>query len=93
MRQLNTTGYMHSRVRMITACFLIKDLLISWQKGEKYFMNNLIDGDFATNNGSWQWVSADVENSRDRNLVTIWSVLNKRGQLPFLILFSALQPG
>ncbi|KAF9111681.1 hypothetical protein BGX27_004587 [Mortierella sp. AM989] len=58
MRQLNTTGYMHSRVRMITACFLIKDLLISWQKGEKYFMNNLIDGDFATNNGSWQWCAS-----------------------------------
>ncbi|KAF9433590.1 hypothetical protein BGZ76_009246 [Entomortierella beljakovae] len=55
MRQLNTTGYMHNRVRMLTACFLIKDLLISWQKGEKYFMSQLIDGDFASNNGSWQW--------------------------------------
>ncbi|KAF9209845.1 hypothetical protein BGZ49_000026 [Haplosporangium sp. Z 27] len=58
MRQLNTTGFMHNRVRMITACFLVKDLLISWQKGEKYFMSHLIDGDFASNNGSWQWCAS-----------------------------------
>ncbi|KAG0005645.1 hypothetical protein BGZ80_009801 [Entomortierella chlamydospora] len=58
MRQLNTTGYMHNRVRMVTACFLVKDLLINWQKGEKYFMGHLIDGDFASNNGSWQWCAS-----------------------------------
>ncbi|KAI1320259.1 hypothetical protein EDD11_001474 [Mortierella claussenii] len=58
MRQLNTTGYMHSRVRMLAACFLVKDLLISWQKGEKYFMSHLIDGDLAFNNGSWQWCAS-----------------------------------
>ena len=55
MRQLNATGYMHSRVRNIAACFLVKDLLINWQRGERYFMNNLIDGDFPVNNGNWQW--------------------------------------
>ncbi|KAF9927493.1 hypothetical protein FBU30_003210 [Linnemannia zychae] len=55
MRQLKETGYMHNRLRMIVACFLVKDLLINWQKGEKYFMNNLIDGDLASNNGGWQW--------------------------------------
>jgi len=56
MRQLNDTGYMHHRVRIIVACFLAKDLMVHWQKGEKYFMHNLIDGDFAPNNGGWQWV-------------------------------------
>ena len=60
MRQLNATGYMHSRVRNITACFLVKDLLINWQRGERYFMSNLIDGDFPVNNGSWQWVRTDL---------------------------------
>ncbi|KAF9955663.1 hypothetical protein BGZ72_003513 [Mortierella alpina] len=51
MRQLKAIGYMHNRLRMIVACFLVKDLLINWQWGEKYFMNNLIDGDLASNNG------------------------------------------
>ncbi|KAF9366930.1 hypothetical protein BGX34_000050 [Mortierella sp. NVP85] len=55
MRQLNSIGYMHNRLRMITACFLVKDLLIDWRKGEKYFMSSLIDGDLASNNGGWQW--------------------------------------
>ncbi|KAG0251378.1 hypothetical protein DFQ27_008783 [Actinomortierella ambigua] len=58
MRQLNTIGYMHNRVRMIVACFLVKDLFVNWQKGEKYFMNNLIDGDLASNNGGWQWCAS-----------------------------------
>ncbi|GJJ76465.1 deoxyribodipyrimidine photo-lyase [Entomortierella parvispora] len=55
MRQLNSIGYMHNRLRMITACFLVKDLLINWQQGEKYFMSQLIDGDLPSNNGGWQW--------------------------------------
>jgi deoxyribodipyrimidine photo-lyase len=55
MRQLNTTGWMHNRVRMIVAAFLTKDLLISWQWGERYFMQKLFDGDLASNNGGWQW--------------------------------------
>ncbi|KAF9580017.1 hypothetical protein BGW38_003498 [Lunasporangiospora selenospora] len=58
MRQLNTTGFMNNHVRMTVACFLVKDLLINWQKGEKYFMNNLVDGDLATNNGGWQWCAS-----------------------------------
>lgn len=55
MRQLNETGWMHNRLRMITSSFLVKNLLIDWRKGEKYFMSQLIDGDFALNNGGWQW--------------------------------------
>jgi len=55
MRQLNTTGWMHNRVRMIVAMFLTKDMLVSWQWGERYFMRKLIDADLASNNGGWQW--------------------------------------
>ncbi len=55
MRQLNTTGWMHNRVRMIVSSFLTKDLLVSWQWGERYFMQKLIDADLASNNGGWQW--------------------------------------
>ena len=55
MRCLNTTGFMHNRLRMVTAMFLTKDLLIDWRLGERYFMQQLIDGDFASNNGGWQW--------------------------------------
>ena len=55
MRQLNRTGWMHNRVRMIVASFLIKDLRIDWQSGERYFMQHLLDADLAANNGNWQW--------------------------------------
>lgn len=55
MRQLKATGWMHNRVRMICAMFLSKNLLIDWRKGEKWFMQHLIDGDLAANNGGWQW--------------------------------------
>ena len=55
MRQLNQTGWMHNRCRMIVASFLTKDLIIDWRWGEKYFMQTLIDGDLAANNGGWQW--------------------------------------
>lgn len=57
MRQLNQTGWMHNRLRMIVASFLVKDLQIDWRWGERYFMDNLIDGDFAANNGGWQWAA------------------------------------
>lgn len=57
MRQLAATGWMHNRARMITASFLIKHLLINWQEGERWFMQMLIDGDPAANNGGWQWVA------------------------------------
>ncbi|CAM1504431.1 Fc.00g020220.m01.CDS01 [Cosmosporella sp. VM-42] len=53
MRQLNHLGYMHNRCRMIVASFLSKDLLLDWRMGERYFMEHLIDGDFASNNGGW----------------------------------------
>lgn len=55
MRQLKQTGWMHNRVRMITASFLTKDLLVDWRWGERYFMEQLLDGDLAPNNGGWQW--------------------------------------
>jgi len=55
MRQLNQTGWMHNRLRMIVAMFLTKDLLIDWRWGERYFMQRLVDGDLASNNGGWQW--------------------------------------
>lgn len=55
MRQLAAEGWMHNRVRMIVAHFLVKDLLIDWRRGEQFFMQNLIDGSFAANNGGWQW--------------------------------------
>ena len=55
MRQLNTTGWMHNRLRMIVASFLAKNLQLDWRLGEKYFMQHLIDGDLAANNGGWQW--------------------------------------
>ena len=55
MRQLLATGWMHNRLRMITAMFLSKNLLIDWREGERWFMRHLIDGDLAANNGGWQW--------------------------------------
>ncbi len=58
MRQLNQTGWMHNRVRMVVASFLIKDLRVDWQSGERYFMQHLLDGDVAANNGNWQWCAA-----------------------------------
>ena len=57
MRQLNQTGYMHNRVRMITASFLTKHLLIDWKWGEAYFAEKLLDFDLASNNGGWQWAA------------------------------------
>jgi deoxyribodipyrimidine photo-lyase len=57
MRELNETGYMHNRVRMVTASFLSKHLLIDWRWGEAYFAARLLDFDFASNNGGWQWSS------------------------------------
>lgn len=58
MRQLNATGFMHNRVRMITASFLTKDLHIDWRWGEKYFAQQLVDYDPAVNNGNWQWAAS-----------------------------------
>ncbi len=58
MRELNETGFMHNRVRMITASFLIKHLLIDWRWGEAYFASKLMDFDFSANNGGWQWAAS-----------------------------------
>ncbi|MCX8175291.1 MAG: DNA photolyase family protein [Candidatus Micrarchaeota archaeon] len=58
MRQLNTTGFMHNRVRMIAASFLTKDLHIDWREGERYFAQKLVDYDPCVNNGNWQWAAS-----------------------------------
>lgn len=58
MQQLNQTGWMHNRLRMIVASFLVKDLLIDWRWGEGYFMSQLTDGNLAANNGGWQWAAS-----------------------------------
>ena len=58
MRQLSQTGWMHNRARMVVASFLTKDLLIDWRWGENWFMNQLLDGDLAPNNGGWQWAAS-----------------------------------
>ncbi len=58
MRELNATGYMHNRVRMIAASFLVKDLHIDWRWGERYFAQHLVDYDPCVNNGNWQWAAS-----------------------------------
>ena len=58
MHQLNQTGYMHNRLRMVTASFLTKDLGLDWRWGERYFAEQLIDFDLSSNNGGWQWASS-----------------------------------
>ena len=58
MRQINQSGYMHNRLRMIVASFLTKDLLVDWRWGEKYFADNLNDFDLSANNGGWQWAAS-----------------------------------
>ena len=55
MRQLLATGWMHNRLRMVVAMFFTKNLLLDWRLGERFFMQHLIDGDLAANNGGWQW--------------------------------------
>ena len=58
MRELAATGWMHNRARMVTASFLCKDLLVDWRLGERWFMQRLVDGDPASNNGGWQWAAS-----------------------------------
>jgi deoxyribodipyrimidine photo-lyase len=57
MRELWATGWMHNRVRMIAASFLVKDLLVPWQRGEAWFWDTLVDADIGSNSASWQWVA------------------------------------
>jgi len=64
MRQMNQTGYMHNRARLIVSSFLVKTLLISWEEGEKYFAQKLVDYDPASNNGNWQWTSGSGADSQ-----------------------------
>ena len=69
MRQLNSIGWMHNRIRMVVASFLIKDLGISWQEGEKYFAEKLIDYDPCQNNGGWQWTNGTGVDSQPYNRI------------------------
>ena len=64
MRELNNTGWMHNRVRMITAGFLCKHLLTDWRYGEKYFAKKLLDFELSSNNGNWQWVASTGADSQ-----------------------------
>ena len=64
MRELNSTGYMHNRARLITSSFFVKTMLIDWQKGEKYFATKLTDYDPASNNGNWQWTAGSGADSQ-----------------------------
>jgi deoxyribodipyrimidine photo-lyase len=64
MRELNTTGYMHNRVRMIVASFLVKDLHVDWKWGERYFASKLVDYDPCVNNGNWQWAASTGADSQ-----------------------------
>ena len=64
MRQLVATGWMHNRARMIVASFLTKQLLIDYREGEQFFMEHLVDGDVAVNNGGWQWASSTGANAQ-----------------------------
>ncbi len=64
MRQLRATGWMHNRARMIVASFLTKHLLVDWRVGERHFMENLVDGDPASNNGGWQWAASTGTDSQ-----------------------------
>lgn len=64
MRQMNLTGYMHNRARLIVSSFLVKTLLISWEEGEKYFAQTLVDYDPASNNGNWQWTAGTGADSQ-----------------------------
>jgi deoxyribodipyrimidine photo-lyase len=57
MRQLVAEGWMHNRVRMITASFLVKDLHVDWTRGARFFLEHLVDGDLSSNNHGWQWVA------------------------------------
>lgn len=65
MRQLLATATMHNRLRMVTAMFLTKDLLIDWRKGEQHFQKHLLDGDLASNNGGWQWSASTGSDAAD----------------------------
>ncbi|WP_406656644.1 deoxyribodipyrimidine photo-lyase [Methanolobus sp. ZRKC2] len=64
MRELNSTGYMHNRVRMIVASFLVKDLHLDWRWGERYFASKLVDYDPCVNNGNWQWAASTGADSQ-----------------------------
>lgn len=78
MRQLNKTGYMHNRVRMLVGSFLVKVLHIDWKKGEKYFASKLVDYDPANNNGGWQWVAGTGTDSQPYfRYLNPWSQLEK----------------
>ena len=78
MRQMNQTGYMHNRARLIVASFLVKILLIDWREGEEYFAQTLTDYDVANNNGNWQWISGGGADSQMYNRIfNPWSQTEK----------------
>lgn len=82
MRELNTTGYIHNRLRLLTSYFLVKVLRINWKEGAKYFMQSLIDGDFILNTANWQWIAgigADTRPLRRFNIIAQGKAYDKEG--------------
>ncbi len=78
MRQMNHTGYMHNRGRMITSSFLIKNLMINWRLGEKYFANKLVDYNISANNGGWQWSSGGGTDAQPYfRIFNVWTQAKK----------------
>ena len=69
MRQLKAVGFMHNRVRMVTASFLVKDLHQDWRRGADYFMSQLLDGDVASNYLNWQWVAGTGTDSNPHRIL------------------------
>ena len=77
MRQLNQSGWMHNRCRMIVASFLVKDLICDWQMGEEIFMKSLVDGDIAANNGGWQWSASSGMDPKPLRIFNPYTQTNK----------------
>ena len=78
MRQMNTTGYMHNRGRMIVSSFLIKNLWIDWRWGEQYFANKLTDYNISANNGGWQWGSGGGTDAQPYfRIFNVWTQAKK----------------
>lgn len=91
MRQINATGYMHNRLRMVVASFLSKDLLIDWRWGERYFAEHLNDYDLASNNGGWQW-AARPDATRSRTFACSIRSCNRSASMPAAASFAVTFP-
>jgi deoxyribodipyrimidine photo-lyase len=78
MRQLWATGWMHNRVRMITASFLVKHLLIDWRRGARWFWDTLVDADYGNNGQNWQWIAGVGVDSQPFNRIMAPTLQSKK---------------